>query len=63
MSGINTDEFMSISFDLQKIALILVIIGFIILRTYPKSRITTFRIMSSSGNTKNRYDYEISDEV
>ena len=32
MSGIDTDEFMSISFDLQKIALILVIIGFIILR-------------------------------
>ena len=32
MSGINTDEFMSISLDLQKIALILVIIGFIILR-------------------------------
>lgn len=33
MSGIDTDEFMSISFDLQKIALILAIIGFIILRT------------------------------
>jgi len=32
MSGINTDEFMSISFDLQKIALVLAIIGFIILR-------------------------------
>lgn len=32
MSGIDTDEFMSISFDLQKIALILAIIGFIILR-------------------------------
>jgi len=32
MSGIDTDEFMSISFDLQKIALILVFIGFIMLR-------------------------------
>ncbi len=32
MSGINTDEFMLISFNLQKIALILIIIGFIILR-------------------------------
>jgi hypothetical protein len=32
MSGIDTDEFMLISFDLQKIALILAIIGFIILR-------------------------------
>jgi hypothetical protein len=33
MSGIDTDEFMLISFNLQKIALILAIIGFIILRT------------------------------
>jgi len=32
MSGIDTDEFMLISFDLQKIALLLAIIGFIILR-------------------------------
>ena len=32
MSGIDTDNFMSISFDLQKIALIFVFIGFIILR-------------------------------
>jgi hypothetical protein len=32
MSGIDTDEFMSISFDLQKIALVFVIIGFILLR-------------------------------
>ena len=32
MSGINTDEFMLISFDLQKIALILVVIGIIIIR-------------------------------
>ncbi len=33
MSGIDTEEFMLISFNLQKIALVLVIIGFIILRT------------------------------
>jgi NADH:ubiquinone oxidoreductase subunit 2 (subunit N) len=32
MSGIDTDEFMTISFDLQKIALVFVVIGFIILR-------------------------------
>ncbi|MDR3596562.1 hypothetical protein [Clostridium sp.] len=32
MSGINTDEFMSISFDLQKIAFVLAVIGFIILK-------------------------------
>lgn len=38
MSGIDTDKFMSISFDLQKIALILVIIGFIILRTSKLSK-------------------------
>jgi uncharacterized membrane protein len=33
MSGINTAEFMSASFDLQKIAVILAVIGFIILRS------------------------------
>ena len=33
MSGINTDDFMLISFDLQKIALVLAVIGFIILRS------------------------------
>ena len=32
MSGIDTDYFLSISFDLQKIALVLVVIGFIIIR-------------------------------
>lgn len=32
MSGIDSDNFMLISFDLQKIALILIIIGFIIVR-------------------------------
>jgi hypothetical protein len=32
MSGINTDDFMLISFDLQKIALVLAVIGFAILR-------------------------------
>jgi hypothetical protein len=32
MSGIDTDYFLSISFDLQKVALVLVVIGFIILR-------------------------------
>ncbi|AKJ37422.1 MULTISPECIES: hypothetical protein [Methanosarcina] len=32
MSGIDSDSFMLISFDLQKIALILIIIGFIIVR-------------------------------
>ena len=32
MSGINTDEFMLISFDLQKIAFVLAVIGFIALR-------------------------------
>jgi len=39
MSGINTDEFMSISFDLQKIALVLAIIGFIILRVGKLDRV------------------------
>lgn len=33
MSGIDTDEIMAISFDFQKIALVLVVIGFIILNT------------------------------
>ena len=32
MSGINTDDFMLISFDIHKIALVLAVIGFIILR-------------------------------
>jgi hypothetical protein len=32
MSGIDSDFYMSISFDLQKIALVFVVIGFIILR-------------------------------
>ena len=39
MSGIDTDEFMLISFNLQKIALILAIIGFIILRTGKLSKV------------------------
>jgi hypothetical protein len=33
MSGIDSDFYMSISFDLQKIALVFVVIGFIILKT------------------------------
>jgi hypothetical protein len=37
MSGINTDDFMLISFDLQKIALVLAVIGFIILRAHKLS--------------------------
>ncbi len=51
MSGINTDEFMSISFDLQKIALILVIIGFIILRIgkLSKGKLKRHDIISTSG--------------
>jgi hypothetical protein len=32
MSGIDTYEFMSISFDLQKIAIVLIVISFIVLR-------------------------------
>jgi len=38
MSGIDTDEFMLISFDFQKIAVILVIIGFIILKASKLSK-------------------------
>jgi hypothetical protein len=51
MSGIDTDEFMSISFDLQKIALILVIIGFIILRTgkLNKGKLNRHDIISTLG--------------
>lgn len=51
MSGINTDEFMSISFDLQKIALTLVIIGFIILRTgrLNKGKLKRHDIISTLG--------------
>ena len=43
MSGIDTDEFMSISFDLQKIALILIITGFIILRAGKLNKIKLSR--------------------
>jgi hypothetical protein len=51
MSGIDTDEFMSISFDFQKIALILVIIGFIILRTGKLNKVKLNRhdIISTLG--------------
>jgi hypothetical protein len=51
MSGINTDEFMSISFDLQKIALVLAIIGFIILRTgkLSKGKLNRHDILSTFG--------------
>ena len=51
MSGINTDEFMSISFDFQKIALILAIIGFIILRTgkLSKGKLNRHDIVSTFG--------------
>lgn len=51
MSGINTDEFMSISFDLQKIALVLVIIGFIILRTgkLSKGKLSRHDMISTFG--------------
>jgi uncharacterized membrane protein YozB (DUF420 family) len=51
MSGINTDEFMLISFDLQKIALILAIIGFIILRTgkLNRGRLNRHDIISTLG--------------
>jgi uncharacterized membrane protein len=38
MSGIDSDNFMLISFDLQKIALILIIIGFIIVRVRKLSK-------------------------
>lgn len=51
MSGIDTDEFMSISFDLQKTALILAIIGFIILRTGKLNKVKLNRhdIVSTLG--------------
>ncbi len=51
MSGINTDEFMSISFDLQKIALVLAIIGFIILRTgkLSKGKLNRHDMLSTFG--------------
>lgn len=51
MSGIDTDEFMSISFDLQKIALILAIIGFIIMRTgkLSKGKLHRHDIISTLG--------------
>ncbi|HWQ48248.1 MAG TPA: hypothetical protein VN414_04745 [Methanosarcina sp.] len=51
MSGINTDEFMSISFDLQKVALILAIIGFIIIRAgkLNKGKLHRHDIISTLG--------------
>ena len=51
MSGINTDEFMSISFDLQKIALVLAIIGFIIIRTgkLSKGKLNRHDMLSTFG--------------
>lgn len=51
MSGIDTDEFMLISFDLQKIALILAIIGFIILKTgkLSKRKLNRHDIVSTLG--------------
>lgn len=51
MSGINTDEFMSISFDLQKVALILAIIGFVIMRTgrLNKGKLHRHDIISTLG--------------
>jgi hypothetical protein len=51
MSGIDTDEFMSISFDLQKIALILAVIGFIILRTgkLSKGKLKSHDMVSTLG--------------
>ena len=51
MSGINTDEFVSISFDLQKIALVLAIIGFIILRTgkLSKGKLNRHDMLSTFG--------------
>lgn len=51
ISGIDTDEFISISFDLQKIALILVIIGFIILRTgkLSKGKLNKHDVVSTLG--------------
>lgn len=51
MSGIDTDDFMSISFDLQKIALVLVIMGFIILRAdkLNKDKLKSHDIVSTFG--------------
>lgn len=51
MSGIDTDEFMTISFDLQKIALVLVVIGFIILRVgkLNKNKLTSHDLVSTLG--------------
>jgi hypothetical protein len=51
MSGINTDEFMLISFNLQKIALILIIIGFIILRAgkLSKGKLNRHDMISTLG--------------
>jgi hypothetical protein len=51
MSGIDTDNFMSISFDLQKIALIFVFIGFIILRMgkLNKDKLKSHDILSTFG--------------
>jgi hypothetical protein len=51
MSGIDTDEFMSISFDLQKIAVILAIISFIILRAgkLSKGKLKSHDMISTLG--------------
>ncbi len=51
MSGINTDEFMSISFDLQKIALVLAVIGYIILRAgkLSKGKLKNHDVVSTLG--------------
>jgi len=51
MSGINTDEFMFISFNLQKIALILIIIGFITLKAgkLSKEKLNRHDMIFTSG--------------
>jgi hypothetical protein len=51
MSGIDTDEFMTISFDLQKIALVFVVIGFIILRVgkLNKDKLKSHDLVSTFG--------------
>ena len=51
MSGIDTDEFMTISFDLQKIALILLVIGFVILRVgkLNKNKLRSHDLVSTLG--------------
>lgn len=51
MSGIDTDEFMNVSFGLQKIALVLAIIGFIILRVgkLNKNKLTSHDLVSTLG--------------